>query len=175
MLRQSIMKRIWLCGAGALVLFLAIAESGFKLNLSNSIKPGVYRETIKAYKRGDYVLLCPPLSDPVKEAFKRGYFGGGPCPGRYEQFMKKIAGMPGDRVDINADGVFVNGIKQAYSEPLSNDSQGRPLPVLNLHQILSVGEVILLTDGSSKSFDSRYLGVISAKQIISTIQPFYTW
>lgn len=148
---------------------------GLRINKSKSIPLGFYWVTEKPIAIGEYVLLCPPESLVFDEARKRGYLGSGLCPGGYEYLMKKVLAAQSDRVVINEDGVFVNNKKLPFSKPLRFDGSHRPLPIIRTESILGNSELLLMTDVSSTSFDSRYFGFINRSQIKSVIQPIYTW
>ena len=59
------------------------------------------------------------------------------------------------------------------SKPLENDSQGRPLPVLDSDLILGAGEYFVLSARVPGSFDSRYYGPVWDHQIIARAEPIW--
>jgi conjugative transfer signal peptidase TraF len=131
--------------------------------------------TERHIEKGEYVLLCLPPNNVFDEAKKRGYFGAGFCPGDYEYLMKKILAAKKDKVSISDDGVRVNGELLPFSTPLSADKQGRPLPVLRGEYRLGDSDLLLMTDVSPISFDSRYFGLVNRSQIKGVIRPVFTW
>jgi type IV secretory pathway protease TraF len=60
-------------------------------------------------------------------ARERGYLGEGACPGGTQAVLKRIGAAPGDLVDLELDGVAVNGTRLPDSAPAVSDSRGRPL------------------------------------------------
>jgi conjugal transfer pilin signal peptidase TrbI len=77
--------------------------------------------------------------------------------------IKRIAGVPGDRVEVNRDGVTINGEKVASGTALVKlypEFKDRNY-VIGQDEFFLVGEHAL-------SDDSRYWGVISRKFILGT-------
>jgi conjugative transfer signal peptidase TraF len=176
---MSLFKRLTsgtaIVGSVFLAMGMVCYAVGARINTSKSIPVGLYWMTERHIEKGEYVLLCPPPNNVFDEAKKRGYFGAGFCPGDYEYLMKKILAAKKDKVSISDDGVRVNGELLPFSTPLSADKQGRPLPVLRGEYRLGDSDLLLMTDVSPISFDSRYYGLINRSQIKGVIRPVFTW
>ena len=176
---MSLFKRLTsgtaIVGSVFLALGMACSAAGVRINISKSIPVGLYWMTERQIEKGEYVLFCPPPGNVFDEAKKRGYFGAGFCPGDYEYLMKKILAAKKDKVSISDDGVRVNGELLPFSTPLSTDKQGRPLPVLRGEYRLGDADLLLMTDVSPISFDSRYFGLVNRSQIRGVIRPIFTW
>jgi conjugative transfer signal peptidase TraF len=176
---MSLSKRLTsgtaIVGSAFLALGMASSAAGARINTSRSIPVGLYWLTERPIEKGEYVLLCPPPGNVVDEARKRGYFGAGFCPGDYAYLMKKVLAAKKDRVVLADDGVRVNGELLPFSTPLSADKQGRPLPVLRGEYELGDADLLLMTDVSPLSFDSRYFGLVKRTQIKGVIRPVFTW
>lgn len=176
---MSLFKRLTsgtaIVGSVFLVMGMVCYAVGARINTSKSIPVGLYWMTERHIEKGEYVLLCPPPNNVFDEAKKRGYFGAGFCPGDYEYLMKKILAAKKDKVSISDDGVRVNGELLPFSTPLSADKQGRPLPVLRGGYRLGDSDLLLMTDVSPISFDSRYFGIVNRSQIKGVIRPVFTW
>ncbi|EGY29990.1 conjugative transfer signal peptidase TraF [Candidatus Regiella insecticola 5.15] len=152
-------------------LFLA----GGRLNTSSSMPLGLYWITDKPMTKGEYVIFCPPLQTAFKEAKRRGYIGFGLCPGNYSYMMKKIVTLQGDNIAITAQGVSVNDTLLPHTTPLPTDRAGQPLPQISIASYtLSESELLLMTEHSPTSFDSRYFGPVNKTQIVSVIRPVLT-
>jgi conjugative transfer signal peptidase TraF len=163
-------------GGAALLLFgFGCYVMGVRINTTRSIPVGLYLTSSKPIEKGAYVLFCPPPGKVFDEAKQRGYFGAGFCPGDYGFLMKKVLAGNKDSVVLADDGVHVNGKLLAFSLPLKADKQGRSLPVLRGEYELGESDVLLMTDGSALSFDSRYFGIVNRSQIRGVIRPIYTW
>jgi conjugative transfer signal peptidase TraF len=176
---MSLFKRLTsgtaIVGSVFLAMGMVCYAVGARINTSKSIPVGLYWMTERHIEKGEYVLLCPPPNNVFDEAKKRGYFGAGFCPGDYEYLMKKILAAKKDKVSISDDGVRVNGELLPFSTPLSADKQGRPLPVLRGKYRLGDSDLLLMTDVSPISFDSRYFGLVNCSQIKGVIRPVFTW
>jgi len=163
---------------GGVVLITAGATTyavGARINTTHSIPMGLYWITNRPVAVGEYVLVCPPKSDLFDEAQHRGYFRAGFCPGGYEFLMKKILAAKKSRVVFADEGVYVNGAILPFSKPLQADKYGRSLPQLRGTYDLGENELLLMTDVSNTSFDSRYFGLIDRSHIVDVIRPVFTF
>lgn len=91
-------------------------------------------------------------------------------PGRKGLFVKRIIGMPGETVSMEEDVVFING------EPLNEEFARRKcLRKLDAKE-LGPGEYYVMGDNRPVSTDSRRVGPIQRKQIltkaIAVVYPF---
>ncbi len=94
-------------------------------------------------KRGDIVVLLYP-EDPSKS------------------YIKRVVGLPGERVEIEDGKLFINGtqIDESYLDPgyLSTDSTNGPVEVKAHHYFV-------MGDNRRNSSDSRYWGLVPEKYI----------
>jgi type IV secretory pathway protease TraF len=87
---------------------------------------------------------------------------------------KVVVAIPGDTVGITIRGITVNGKVQLHSRPLVRDRKGKRLPQLvGGSYVVRRGYIWLLTP-SDRSFDSRYLGELSATNIVARVKPCWT-
>jgi conjugative transfer signal peptidase TraF len=155
------------------LLCVAIA-AGLRINGTHSFPVGFYWAIGKRPERGDLVFVSPPALPAFALAKERGYLNVGHSPASH--IIKRLAGVPGDRVTIDAAGVEVNGVRLFNSTPMTHDGAGRPLHFYALQNyILGPHEVLLMSDYSSASFDSRYFGPLQATTIKGVITPLLTW
>jgi conjugative transfer signal peptidase TraF len=90
--------------------------------------------------------------------------------------LKRIVAAGGDVISIDGEGVTVNGHQLPNSAPRDADFAGRPLPVCRLQGYqLRPEEVLVMSDYSPISFDSRYFGPIPRAQIQTAVRPVWTW
>ena len=163
-------------GIALLVVGFACQAAGARINTSPSIPVGLYWATSAPMEKGAYVLFCPPPEDTFKEARERGYIGAGFCPGDHGYLMKRVVATEHDTVTIADDGVRVNGELLPRSAPRESDKAGRPLPHFRASDyVLGTDEVLLMSDRSATSFDSRYFGPIRRSQLKTAIAPVLTW
>jgi conjugative transfer signal peptidase TraF len=164
----------WIVG-GLVIIVLGMEVMGLRINTSRSIPLGLYRQTHQPLARGEYVLFCPPPTPLFFKARQRGYISAGFCPGELGYMMKKIAALPGDKISISAQGVTVKGKWLTHSQPLPCDGLGRSLPQITFTDSLKPHEILLMTNQSDLSFDSRYFGPLNEAQIKGVIKPLVTW
>jgi conjugative transfer signal peptidase TraF len=161
---------------GATALSALFYVTGGRVNGTRSIPLGFYWTSSKPVEKGAYVMLCPPPSEPIAEAKRRGYLGAGFCPGQVGYMMKKILAAKDDVVTITDAGVTVNGALIPLSAPMAADKWGRPMPRYQHTQFtINDNEVLVMGDVNKKSFDGRYFGPILRKQIQTVIVPVFTW
>ena len=132
---------------------------------------GVYWTSGQPVEKGAYVLFCPPRTSVFAAAKERDYIAAGFCPGGTGYMMKQVVAATDDAVSIGDDGVRVNGALVPFSQPLTADKAGRPLPRFTLGK----SELLLMSDGSGTSFDGRYFGPVNRAQVVSVIRPVFTW
>ncbi|SRR5579884_1152979 len=110
---------------------------------------------------------------------KLSYFFGSPQRGdiivfefpldHSQNFVKRIIGVPGDRIDITAAGqVSVNGVP--IQEPYVNDLDN---PQGNITRILGPNQYYVLGDNRGGSYDSRYWGAVRRDEIIGKASLVY--
>ena len=144
---------------------------GARVNHTDSLPVGLYWSSSKSPAKGDLIEMCPPNTAIFKAARSRQYIGVGFCPDRFEPMFKKLVGVAGDTISIDETGVTVNGTKLKNSKPVKYDNVGNPLPALNIENYqLKPGEVLLMSNYSTQSFDARYFGPISSSQIQHVIK-----
>jgi signal peptidase I len=109
----------------------------------------------KPYKRGEIVVLIPP-NEPDKH------------------YIKRIIGMPGDIIKILDCHVFISKdgekfeLQEAYlskdvcTQGGSSIKEGRSLK-------LEANQYMVLGDNRTFSLDSRFFGVIEAKEIVGRV------
>ena len=172
-------RRVAIGVVGVVIVLGAMAAlahlTGVVINFTASLPLGLYRTIDVPVVRGVYVQFCPPPSALFDEAARRGYLHAGFCPGGYLPLLKRVLAVPGDRVRVAPEGVRVNGQRVPFSESMQVDGSGRSMPRYVQDRVLSVSELMLMSDISSVSFDGRYFGPIDRSQVQAVIEPIYTW
>jgi len=75
--------------------------------------------------------------------------------------LKRVAALPGDRLDLGPDGMRINGRLQPSSLPGERDSRNRCLSPSSLESgVIPAGKALLLSDNHPGGFDSRYFGLV---------------
>lgn len=83
------------------------------------------------------------------------------------RFVKYLRGLPGDRLEILGEKVFVNGKLMALANTLGPD--GKPLAPLSFNGVIPPKKYLALGTAAD-SFDSRYadFGLIDEEKILGT-------
>ena len=113
----------------------------------------------------ELVAVMPP--EPLAAFMvERGYVGRG------VPLLKRVVGLPGQRVCRNGRAITVNGVEMA--EALQRDRIGRELPVWQGCRIIGDGEIFLMNWQVRDSLDGRYFGPIPASSVIGRALPLWT-
>ena len=87
--------------------------------------------------------------------------------------VKRVAGLPGDRICAHGAIVSING--KAVARRLREDAAGRPMPLWEGCRTLRTGQIFLLMAGVRGSFDGRYFGPSARADVIGRACPLWTW
>ncbi len=93
-------------------------------------------------QRGDIIVLTPPPQEP-----QRGI-----------PFIKRIIGLPGERILVRDGKVFIND--QAINEPYINDQPRYTWPANGQPMVVPAGNVIVFGDNRNLSEDSSRFGLL---------------
>jgi signal peptidase I len=98
-----------------------------------------------------------------------------------EDFVKRIIGLPGDKIVYRNDHLFVNGKK--YQEPFLDIYRQKisgskltgdfTLKEITGEETIPNGKLFVLGDNRLGSWDSRYFGFISVDQVVGKVDLRY--
>jgi conjugative transfer signal peptidase TraF len=145
---------------------------GVRFNLSASLPIGLYITTQKTSK---LVEFCPP--EPfARMAAERGYRSAGACPDGATPLLKPVVARAGDTVQVSAQGITVNGHLVLNTVPLKRDIKRRRLTAWpSGTYTVQPGMIWVVSSYSSRSFDSRYFGLIAANSVREWLKPVGIW
>lgn len=113
----------------------------------------------------ELVAVMPP--EPLAGFMvERGYIGRG------VPLLKRVAGLPGQRVCRLRSAITVDGVPMG--EALERDRFGRDLPVWQGCRVVAPGELFLMNWQVRDSLDGRYFGPIPARSVIGRALPLWT-
>jgi conjugative transfer signal peptidase TraF len=150
---------------------------GLRFNLTPSEPRGIYVMVPVSERplRGNLVTFCLDYDNPYSAlAATRGYLGDGSCSSGLKPLLKRLGGLPGDKLEVTPDGIIVNGSFLAGTARPDFDSQGRamPAPLLEDGEIPE-GMALVISQRLSNSFDSRFFGLVPYDSL-SQVTPVLT-
>lgn len=113
----------------------------------------------------ELVAVMPP--EPLA-----GFMVGCGYVGRGIPLLKRVLGLPGQRVCRTGSAITVDGIEMG--EALERDSLGRDLPIWQGCRVIGDGQIFLMNWDVSDSLDGRYFGPIPASSVIGRAVPLWT-
>jgi conjugative transfer signal peptidase TraF len=138
-----------------------VASDLVAIQVTGSLARGIYIESEinGRLKPGDIVSV----SFSSESIAERPNVYPPPTDLRWRSFIKVIAGVPGDRIDITEDKLFINGV---YAGPIhSQDSKGRPLSRAMTGRYHLQKDWYFVTTPHPRSYDSRYYGPVHISQL----------
>ena len=90
--------------------------------------------------------------------------------GKTIKYLKKAYGVPGDIINIEKEGVYINNILVPNTEIILKDEIFK----INYSFQLKEDEYFMLSDYNKYSYDSRYYGIIKKTQILNEVVPLFT-
>ena len=113
----------------------------------------------------ELVAVMPP--EPLAAFMvERGYIARG------VPLLKRVLGLPGQRVCRTGRAITVNGIEMG--EALERDSLGRDLPVWQGCRVIGDDQLFLMNWEVRDSLDGRYFGLTLAASVIGRAVPLWT-
>lgn len=150
-----------LCFVLGLSLAFAMAGgAGLHVNFTPSLPKGLYRLASGTPVKDDLVSFCLE-GEFATLAGERGYLQAGGCPSGLRPLLKRLAGVPGDVVDISRLDIR------------RHDSQGRTMPCALPSGVIPSGLALVLADHPG-SFDSRYFGLVPL-DALQRVEPVFVF
>lgn len=156
------------------LLYVVPQVTGLRINTTKSMPRGLYRVVGDGVHRGSVVSACLP-EEAARLGGERHYLGPGTCAPGVEAVVKVAVALGGDLVEVDGEGVRVNGELLAASAPLTSDRGGRPLAPHIGRWRLAPGEVWLHSSYEARSWDSRYYGPVGESDLLSVVVPVLTF
>ncbi|BAZ42945.1 signal peptidase I [Calothrix sp. NIES-4101] len=112
-------------------------------------------------QRGDIVVFSP-TAELQKEDYQ-------------DAFIKRVIGLPGEKVELREGNVFINGKQLPETNYLSKDKErtsievctsGKNPPFLYQPTTIPKGQYLVLGDNRTQSYDGRCWGLVPRENII---------
>ncbi|RHW43589.1 signal peptidase I [Neobacillus notoginsengisoli] len=98
-----------------------------------------------------------------------------------EDYVKRIIGLPGDKIEYRDDRLFING--REFDEPYLEVYRQRT-PAISLtgaftleeltgEKTVPEGKLFVMGDNRLESWDSRHFGFISSKEVVGKVNLLY--
>ena len=155
---------IWGASICMMLMLVVPVIKTIRFNLTSSMPRGIYIMQLATEnpQRGDLVTFCLELNNPFTAvAREREYIGSGTCPSGLKPFLKRLAGLSGDVLEVSLDGIILNGSYLTGTARPEYDSLGRPVPPSLLKDgPIPAGMALVISQQHSGSFDSRHFGLV---------------
>ena len=156
----------------ALILWFTF-DSRLVWNFTDSMPVGLYRRSEDQISKHSLVLLNNALLEQHNSLFSQGIDNGYFL--RDNNLLKEVIAVAGDVVSVTREGIYINGQKYPGTAAVTSDSHGNTLKQSKLTEyLLKKDELLVFGNSSSKSFDSRYFGIVKSNEVIATVKPILT-
>jgi conjugative transfer signal peptidase TraF len=182
---SSVAQRRILGLAGLFTIAVVAASFAFstviKLNLTESMPLGLYAVHPKAaISRGAIVIACPPPKAQrigVANGYlapARGLLPESRCAAGSAPLLKYAIALAGDEIEIDRRGLSLNGRRLDSQTAARKDRNGRTLTALPWGNYRLSKDEVWLYSPARYSWDSRYFGPASLRDVIGTATPIWT-
>lgn len=111
------------------------------LKVGDYIIASVWPYRLGEPQRGDLAVFLNPSTPDIK-------------------YIKRIIGLPGERVAMRGGRVFINGEALNESYVLDRLEERKPETTEMVERLIGAGEFFMLGDNRNNSYDSRYWGQV---------------
>lgn len=150
----------------SVILFMLSIKGKFIINPSKSLTRGIYRILEKDnINKGD--IVCFKMPENIKRlALERNYILQ-----KADSLMKIVAATKDDKVELINDELFING--ESWGKMVYQDTYLRKLNPKDIKELQPKNnDEYLLLSKIKNSFDGRYIGVVTKKDILFKTQLF---
>jgi len=166
------LRGLWLVLCLAFTGIYLAGQMGYRLNTTRSAPLGVWRiisDDPTQLRVGDYALLCPPTNKTIRMLVEHGVLTRGDCRNGESPFVKRVVALEGVNFSVTSDGVALDGLVIASSEPVDIVGLSRSAPA-----VVPNGHFIGLQTMHPRSIDSRYFGPIPISDVLGIMEPTWT-
>ncbi len=146
------------------ILIYILGNCGFVINNTVSMPIGLYKVVNKEVQKYDIVTFCL-YDDQVERIPSKG---NDTCKDHNLPLIKEVVAATGDIVTINEAGIFVNNTYLPNSKPLNIKVKRASLTNYKLKD-----NEIIVKGKNSRSWDSRYYGILDKNNILTVLSPFF--
>ncbi len=122
------------------------------------------------FHRGDIIVFRPPMYP--EESFMRRFLGIPNISDNYEDFIKRVIGLPGETVTIENGTVYINGVAL-------NESYIAAPPEYSGEWVVPEGSLFVLGDNRNNSHDSHAWNYLPQENVLGKAiviyWPFSDW
>lgn len=135
-------------------------------NITPSVKLGYYFAVPLFYKikRGDLIIFCLHKNVYVNNLKELKLVMNNQCDNKMPYFIKRVIALANDRISINESGIYLDDKLIEGTKPLQDFYSKKLIHTNIVNYRLKDDEFVVMGDSYS-SYDSRYFGVITKKDI----------
>ncbi len=154
-----------------LVLISGCSERCFRQSGSSAMSPTIQpNESVVADmsafrksepQRWDVVVFHPPPKETLTQP--------------QEIWVMRVIGLPGESLEIRADGIYIDGKREAQPDRLAGihydaSIPHSPFPVVSYPYKIAADTYFLVGDNTTNSFDSRFWGALPKQSILGRVR-----
>ncbi len=131
-------------------------DEGPRQEASGSMEPSI--------KKGEFIFLTPLDKPPSRwdvVSFESPVNGN--------MWVQRVVGLPGEVIDIHDSSVYINGVRQTAPSKMKGiwySKEGK----VTFPFTIPKNSFFVLGDNTTDAQDSRYIGSIPAKSIVSKVE-----
>jgi signal peptidase I len=135
-----------------LILVIVLASIGYLMGY-RTFKMAEGASMVPTLAEGDMLIVKSKVNPKTLKTGDIIVIDGN-CMNREYHLTKRVIGIPGDRIYIKSDSVFINNIY--LEEPYASYDSPLAQPFEKTSWIVGEGELFLIGDNRNNSMDSRY-------------------
>lgn len=147
------------------IAILALYQVGFRINVTGSMPKGLYfLQSSNLLKRNDFVVVKLPPNQ-LLIGMQRQYVVTSDT-----LLLKRLIALPGDKVGFKNSKVIVNGAFVYEAQRFAKDKHGREMNPIKDGAYLCSRDDYWVLGMNDLSWDSRYFGAVSRKDILNKVR-----
>ncbi|MHB8742097.1 MAG: S26 family signal peptidase [Sulfuricaulis sp.] len=140
--------------------------------LGSVVRIGFDPQPVRCLPWRVYVIRTAAPATIDRDKIYQYYARGIPLMPEGTRVVKYAAGVPGDRIDEDADGIRINGKLWGPLNPVVLEKAHLTVAGVTRHLVIPAGKVLMLGT-LPHTYDGRYFGLIPSKDVVARAYPIW--